>query len=64
MCSSSRSIKIVKRVLREFPATLEEVPEAHVKTERQSRREMFRIVTSWIDERKSAKKELAWPILR
>ena len=61
MYLSDKAIKIIKREHREVPAELQEAPESRLKTESQSRRETFRIVTSWIEEQREARKELALP---
>ena len=57
--SSNKSIRVVKRDLRELLQEHPEVPEANMKTERQARRLMFQTITSWIEEKREFKKQLA-----
>jgi hypothetical protein len=59
MSVGNKPIKIIKRKQRELPVK-PRGPLAHVelKTENQTRRELIRTVTSWIEERKGTKKEL------
>jgi hypothetical protein len=61
MSSRDKPIKIIKRNQREFLAEPPEMAHSGLKTENQTRRELIRTVTSWIEERKGTKKELAWP---
>ena len=60
MSLSGKSIKIIKREHREslVPG---EIDHSRLRTENQSRRDLIRIVTSWIEERRDTKRELVWP---
>jgi hypothetical protein len=63
MSSSEKSIRVVKRRRRDHLAaqqlaTQQETPECQLKTESQTRREIFNTVTSWIEEQRETKKEL------
>jgi hypothetical protein len=57
--TSNKSIRVVKRAQREFLEEQPEVREANIRTERQARRLMFETITSWIDEQREFKKQLA-----
>jgi predicted ATPase len=63
MSSSQKSIRVVKRRQRDYLAAQQlaaqqETPESQLKTESQTRREIFNTVTSWIEEQRETKKEL------
>jgi hypothetical protein len=63
MSSSQKSIRVVKRGQRDYLAAQQlaaqqETPEPQLKTESQTRREIFNTVTSWIEEQRETKKEL------
>jgi hypothetical protein len=60
MSSNEKSIKIIKREERELlVAQNEELPEAPVKTENETRREIFETVTRWIEEQREAQRALS-----
>jgi hypothetical protein len=56
MPSGDKSIRIIKRGQRE---SLKErdIPESRVKTQNQTRREILKTVTSWVEELREAKKK-------
>jgi hypothetical protein len=63
MSSSQKSIRVVKRRQLDYLAAQQlaaqqEIPECQLKTESQTRREIFNTVTSWIEEQRETKKEL------
>jgi hypothetical protein len=63
MSSSQKSIRVVKRRQRDYLAAQQlaaqqETPESQLKTESQTKREIFNTVTSWIEEQRETKKEL------
>jgi len=57
--SSNKSIRVVKRDQREFLEEQSELRETKMKTERQERRLMFQTITSWIEEKREIKKQMA-----
>ena len=57
--SSNKSIRVVKRDQREFLEEQSELRETKMKTERQERRLMFQTITSWIEEQREIKKQMA-----
>ena len=57
--SSNKSIRVVKRNQREFLEEQSELRETKMKTERQERRLMFQTITSWIEEQREIKKQMA-----
>jgi len=57
--SSNKSIRVVKRDQREFLEEQSELRETKMKTERQWRRLMFQTITSWIEEQREIKKQMA-----
>ena len=50
-----KTIRIIKREQREFPAEQQEVPSCELKTENQTRREIFETITLWIEEQRQRK---------
>ena len=57
MSSIQKSIKVIKREQRELiAAQTEEVSEPQVKTEIETRREIFRTITLWVEEQKRRKR--------
>lgn len=56
----NKSVKIIKRKHRK-PSEPREKVKSRLQTENQSRRELVKTVTSWIEQRKKAKKEFACP---
>jgi hypothetical protein len=54
----NKSIKIVKRKQRELLAAHQEVLECELKTESQTRRDIFETITSWIEEQRQTKQAL------
>jgi hypothetical protein len=61
LMSSSRSIKIIKRSSRKSFSAVERFVHAGAKSENQTRREILKTVTSWIEELRESKKDLTWP---
>ena len=59
MASNDKTIRIIKRAQREFASGQQEIPECELKTERQTKREMFQTITRWIEEQKQRKKTAA-----
>ena len=57
--SSNKSIRVVKRDQRELLQEQQEAPEGDVQTDRQARRLMFETITSWIEEQREIKKQMA-----
>ena len=57
--SSNKSIRVVKRDQREFLEEQSELRETKMKTELQERRLMFQTITSWIEEQREIKKQMA-----
>lgn len=57
MASNDKSIRVVKRRQRDYLVAQQETPECELKTERQTRREIFNTITSWIEEKRETKKE-------
>jgi predicted XRE-type DNA-binding protein len=53
MPTSEKTIKIIKREQREVPAG---EPEGELKTENQTRREIFETITLWIEEQRQRKR--------
>ena len=51
MASVEKTIKVIKRTARE---SLVDQAQSLLKTEKQSKREMAKVVASWIEERKQA----------
>ncbi len=62
--SSNQPIKIVKRKERELLEAQQQLPECEVKTEGQTRRDMFETVASWIKEQREAKQALRSSLAR
>ena len=58
MPSSDKSIRVIKRSEHEREAPPQETPESELKTESQTRREIFNTITLWIEQQKETKKEL------
>jgi len=54
----SQSIRIIKRRQRELIAARQEAPECELKTEMQTRRDIFQTITSWIEEQRETKQAL------
>jgi len=63
MSLSDKSIRVIKRrqrddlAARQFAAE-QETPESELKTECQTRREIFNTITAWIEEQRETKEEL------
>jgi hypothetical protein len=55
--SSKKAIRIIKREQRELLANQQEAPEGELKTEKQTRREIFRTITFWVEQQKETKQE-------
>jgi hypothetical protein len=60
MSLNDRPIRIIKRKQHESSCDHAEIGHAQLKTETQTKRELIRIVASWIEERRE-KAELMWP---
>ncbi len=61
MSVSDKSIKIIKREHRESLVP-REMDHSRLRTEKQTRRDLIRTVTSWIEERReTTERELVWP---
>jgi len=56
MPGTDKTIRIIKREQRQISACQQEIPECELKTENQTRREMFETINSWIDELRQRKK--------
>jgi hypothetical protein len=56
MPANDKTIKIIKREQRELPAV---PPEGELKTENQTRREIFETITLWIEEQRQRKRSAA-----
>jgi hypothetical protein len=56
MAANDKTIRIIKREQREFPAV---PPECELKTERQARREIFETISLWIEEQRQRKRTAA-----
>jgi len=54
----NQPIRIVKRKERELLAAQQQTPECELKTDGQTRRDIFETVTSWIKEQKETKQAL------
>jgi hypothetical protein len=61
MSSASKSIKIVKRSARESFSRVERFVDSGLKSENQTKREVLKTITSWIEELRESKKDLTWP---
>ena len=67
MSSSDKPIKVIKREQREvLAAQSEELPVVPEKTESETRREILKTITLWIEEQRKAQKALSraqsWPL--
>jgi hypothetical protein len=51
-------IKIIKRCERERLAESQQSPECQIKTESQTRRDIFETITTWIEEQRETKQAL------
>lgn len=58
MSANDKSIKVVKRRQRDYLVAQQETPECELKSERQTKREIFNTITSWIEEQRETKKDL------
>ena len=56
MPANEKTIRIIKREQRELPAGQ---PEGELKTENQTRREIFETITLWIEEQRQRKRSAA-----
>jgi len=58
--STERPIKVIKREQRELLAAQnEELPDSPVKTESETRREIFETISQWIEEQREAQRALS-----
>jgi hypothetical protein len=58
MSANDKSIKVVKRRQRDYLVAQQETPECELKTDRQTSRDIFNTITSWIEEKRETKKEI------
>jgi hypothetical protein len=56
MAANDKTIRIIKREQRESDSGQQELTECELKTERQTRREIFETITLWIEEQRQRKK--------
>jgi hypothetical protein len=54
--SNHKTIRIIKREERQFPAEQHEIVDSELKTESQTRREIFETINLWIEEQRERKK--------
>jgi len=56
MAANDKTIRIIKREQRQSLAGEQEIPACELKTENQTRREIFETITLWIEELRQQKK--------